>query len=180
MPPVFGAKFTIDQSLLDALRQLPERAQQNLRRRMQTELAPKLQVRANELFGADPGPVSEPFVFGNSPDAAARSHNAYMAIVREVQGANDPNGHWIRTGIIEEGFRISISDRLRASLIRLTNVQPKSRYVLGPWQVAGHANTGWGKQFAQARMTLRQEAIVAIMALWKQALNDTIAEGGKS
>lgn len=172
MPPLFRLRLKVNDKLLTRLRGLPERAQQDVRRRMQTELAPELQDRANQLLGADPGPVSEPFVFGNSPDAAQRSHDAYMAIVRETQGANDPNGHWIRTGIIETGFRVVISDRLRSSLIRVFNVQPKARYVYGPWQVMGHSATGWTRDFDVKARLLRKEAIRRILELWRQSVND--------
>lgn len=174
MPPIFRMRLTINDKLLERLREIPERAQQNLRRRMQTELAPELQDRANELLGADPGPVSEPFIFGNTPDAFQRSHNAYMAIVREKQGKNDPNGHWIREGIIESGFRVRVSDRLRGNLITIWNVQPKSRYVYGPWQVMGHANTGWGRDFDTKSRMLRKEAIQRIRQLWRESVRDAV------
>lgn len=163
---MFKFTITVNQGLLQQLRDLPMRAQRNLRARMQTELQPELQDRVDALMGEPPGPVSEPFEFGS-----AKSRAFYFILIRENPGLTD-GAHWIWTGEMASGFRVEISDRLRENLIRVINRKQKAPFVYGPWMVAGHLNTGYSLQVSIARRQLRQYAIRRILVFWRQAVRD--------
>lgn len=175
---MFRMHLTINQELLNRLRQMPDRAQRNLRRRLQTELAPELQQDVDALMQPGPGPVAEPFAFGT-----AKSKRYFFALVREHPEYTDGT-HWLRGGpmAIENAFRVQISDRLRENLVNIKNVQREStgtkpwpaRYVLGPWAVAGHIRTGWPEQADIARQLLREKAIKRIIEMWKESVRDAV------
>ena len=174
MPPLFQARVTINQSLLNSLRELPRRTQENLRRKLQTELKPELQKEINTLFAQGPEPVSDPFMFGGS-DGGLRSRQAYFWILRHELGIEpESGGHWPRRNIVEQGFDIQVSDRLRLNLILVRNFQPEAKYVFGPWLVRGHALTGWPDQFEMARELIRAKAIDRVVYLAKEALSEAM------
>ena len=173
MPPLFQARVTINQSLLDNLRELPRRTQANLRRKLQTELKPELQKEVNTFFEQGPEPVSSPFVFGT-----LKSRNYYFWLVRNNPDLSD-GAHWLRRGIIEQGFDVSVSDRLRANLILIRNIQPEAKYALGPWLVRGHALTGWPDQFEMARELIRAKAVDRVVYLAKEALSEAMQNNGR-
>jgi hypothetical protein len=137
---------------------------------------PELEQAILSLMEEGPLPVSDPFIFGNSPDAAVRSRNAYMAILRGM-GIKPIRGmHWPRTGIIEAGFRIEISDKLRGSLIRLSNVQPDAQWVFGKRAVLGHIATGWDEQLSAAIVLIREKAHTRIQQLWHESVQEARRE----
>jgi hypothetical protein len=172
MPPYFRMRLTVNEDLLNRLRQLPERSQRNLRRKLATELKPELQADVDELFAEPPPPVSDPFEFGTE-----KSHIYYILMVRENPILTDGQ-HWIRTGIIESGFNVEVSDRLRGNLIRIRNIQPDARYVFGPWLVPGHRNTGWPEWVERARPFLQEKMIRRIEEMWAEAVREAIKGQG--
>ena len=167
MPPQFKFTLTINQAYLDTLRQLPDRAQRNLRKLLVTEVGPQLQEATDALFEQGPA-VSSPFAFGTEP---SRYH--YFKMIRE-----DPDLtaglHWVRhpedEDSVEKGFWVKVSDRLRGALITVTNIHPKAKYVFGPWLVPGHGNTGWPEQAVIARMLLHEKAMELIRDAYLRAL----------
>lgn len=116
-----------------------------------------------------PLPVSDPFVFGSNPDAAKRSHDAYMAILRNM-GIKPQNGlHWERTGEIEQSWRTLVGENLA---IVVLNVHPNAKWVYGPWAVPGHLATGWLNQAIVARQQLRQETYARLHHMWRQSVHE--------
>lgn len=160
-------RLTVNQSVLGVIRDLPERAQRNLRRKLQTDLKPELQADVDALMAAPAKPRDDtPFEFGTD-----KSRRYWFVLIRARPDLTD-GSHYIRFGIIQEGFEVLVSDRLRQNLVKIVNVQPKSTYVYGPWQVAGHRNTGWGAQFEQARQALQSKTISRIVQYWYEAVNE--------
>ncbi len=170
MPPLFSARITVNQSLIDNLRLMPRRVQQNLRHKLQTELKPELQADVNELMEQGPSPVSSPFAFGTP-----KSRDYYFWMIRNNPDLTDGR-HWLRDGTIEHGFDVQISDRLRMSLILIRDIQPKARYVLGPWAVAGHIATGWPAQVEVVRQLIREKAVERVVFMAREALRETVRE----
>lgn len=168
-------KLTIPQSLLDKLRSLPERIQINTRRYFVTEVGPELQADVDAIMPTlvPPG-VSSPFVFGNSPDAATRSREHYFGMLRADPSLSD-GSHWIRRPEVEKGFRVFVSDRLRGGLVTISNVHPDAKWVYpGIFQVFGHANSGWGEQFDEAKRVLREVLMKRVRAAAVKGTNDAI------
>jgi hypothetical protein len=161
-------RLTVNQDLLDRLRQLPERAQRNLRRELVTTFKGEMQDKVDDLIEA-PGPVSVPFAFGSE-----NSRLYYVIMVNREDTTLTDGAHWIRTKIIESGFNVEVSDRLRGNLITIRNIQPNARYVFGPWLVAGHGNTGWPEVVERARPILQQMMIAKLEALWREAVKQAI------
>lgn len=172
MPPYFRMSLKVNENLLNRLRELPERSQRNLRRKLQTELKPELQADVDALAAEPPPPVSDPFQFGTE-----KSRIFYILMVRENPTLTDGR-HWIRTGIIESGFSVEVSDRLRGNLIRIRNIQPDAIFVFGPRLVLGHANTGWPEWAERMRPILHEKMLTRIEELWKQAVREAIKGQG--
>lgn len=147
------------------MRELPDRTQRLLRNKLQVELKPELQKDVDMLFEQGPT-VSSPFEFGSD-----ESRNYYFWLIRNNPALSD-GSHWLRRGIVEEGFDVSISDRLRLNLILIRNIQPEAKYVFGPWLVRGHAKTGWPNMFEVARQLIREKAVDRVVALAQEAVNE--------
>lgn len=164
---MFRMYLRVNRGPLDVIRQLPERAQRNLRRKLQTDLKPELEADVEAMMASPARPRDDtPFEFGSG-----QSRRYWFVLVQANPTLSDGR-HYIRTGIIEGGFEVIVSDRLRENLVRITNVQPKSTYVYGPWQVAGHRNTGWGEQFEQARQRLQSKTTGKIVQYWYEAVDE--------
>lgn len=167
-------KISINQELLTRLRELPERAQRNIRRKIQTELQPELQQDVQALLGNAPGPVSSPFEFGSE-----LSKRFFFFLIRSNPTLSDGE-HWIRVGTIENAWRVTVSDRLRESLITLSNIQREStgqkpfpaRYVYAPWAVSGHIKTGWPELLRQVQDLIRTKAHNRIYRMWGDSIHE--------
>lgn len=170
MPSYFKMRLTVNEDLLNRLRQLPERSQRNLRRKLQTELKPELQADVDALAAEPPPPVSDPFQF-----ATEKSRIFYILMVRENPTLTDGH-HWIWTGIIESGFSVEVSDRLRGNLIRIRNIQPDAIFVFGPRLVPGHALTGWPEWAGRMKPILRAKALERIEQLWKESVHEALSK----
>lgn len=166
--PFVQMRLTTNQDLLDKLRQLPERAQRNIRRKIATELVPYLEARAKELM-SDMTMPSSPFVFGTP-----RSRLYYFWLIHNNKSLAD-DSHWIRTMRIESGFRFNASDRFRQIQIKGRNVEDKAQYVFGPWLVPGHRNTGWPEKLEEVRQQLEAESRAKLKEMW----HDSVREGLK-
>lgn len=175
---MFRMRLTINQEILTRLRQMPDRAQRNLRRRLQVELAPDLQQDVDALMETPPGPVASPFLFGTP-----KSKRYFFVLVHQHPEYSD-GAHWLRGGpmAIENAFRVQISDRLRENLISVRNVQREStgtkpwpaRYVYGPWATSGNIKTGWPEQADIARQLLREKTIKRIIEMWRESVRDAV------
>lgn len=170
--PFLQLKLQTNQDLLDKLRQLPDRSQRNIRRKIVTELVPYLERRANELMNDNPPMVSSPFAFGG-PNRGMRSKLYYFWLIRSNPDLTD-GAHWIRTGHLEQGWRFEASDRFRSIQVTGRNVEDKAQYVFGPWLVPGHANTGWPEKVEQVREQLQIEMRRMIARLWREAINEAL------
>lgn len=173
-------KLDVNQELIARLRELPQRAQRNIRRKIQTELQPELQQDVQTLLGDAPGPVSSPFEFGSE-----LSKRFYFFLVSSNPELSDGE-HWIRTGMLESGWRVTVSDRLRESLVTVSNIQREStgqkpfpaRYVYAPWAVSGHIKTGWPELLTQTRELLRTKTHNRIYGLWGDSIREAIRGQG--
>jgi len=163
----FRMRLTVNQAVLGVIRELPERAQRNLRRKLQTQLKPELQADVDALMASPAKPRDDtPFEFGTD-----KSRRFWFVLIRASPDLTD-GSHYLRSAIIEEGFQVTVSDRLRENLVKIVNIQPKSTFVYGPWQVAGHRNTGWGAEFERARQELQAKAIAKIVQYWYEAVDE--------
>ena len=172
MPPIFKMRLQVNQDLLERLRALPERAQRNIKRKIRIELGPVLEEDANDLMEEGPGQVSSPFQFGTD-----KSRKFYLALVNEYPELTDGE-HWLRTGEIERSFVVEVSDRFRENLIRIVNKHGKGRFVLGPWTVQGHINTGWPDFADEVRQVLRAKARREIARMWRDSIREAIKGQG--
>jgi hypothetical protein len=174
--PFFKMRMTADQGTLGRLRELPVRFQRNVRRQIVTVIGPELQKDVDQLMTREPGPVSSPFAFG-SPKSMA-----YWFFLVTLYPELTDGEHYIRTGADETGFRVEVSDRFRENQITIRNIQDseyflrggfplhKAKYVYGPWQVQGHKNTGWGREFETLHAQLQEKARTLIRAAGRLAL----------
>ncbi len=162
----------MNDDLLARLRQLPDRAQRNIRRKIVTELGPKLEEEVNDLMAEGPGDVSDPFVFGSK-----NSRLYYVILVHDFPELTDGE-HWIRKQEIERAFVVEVSDRLRGNLIRIINKHNRGRYVLGPWTVQGHVNSGWPDKADEVRDLLRLKARQEIARMWRDSVREAIKGQG--
>lgn len=172
MPPLFKMRLKVNQELLTRLRELPVRAQRLIKLRIRTELGPDLEKDANELMLEGPGQVSDPFEFGTD-----KSRRFYMALVNEYPELTDGE-HWLRSGDIETSFVVEVSDRFRENLIRIVNKHSKGKYVLGPWLVAGHENTGWPEKAEEVRLQLQGKARREIARMWRESVKQAFKGQG--
>lgn len=176
MPPLFRMNLTVNLTTLDNLKALPARARSNLRSKLRTDLAPALEAEVNRLMPTlDPPSAGHPFEFGSvlsgvsgySPKNPSR--RKYFAMLSAGQIPTDGNSY-ARQGEIESSFEVEIAGQFIESLIRVINRHAKAKYVYGPWQVAGHRNTGWGIRLEEARSIFRKSAIIKIKVLWREAV----------
>ena len=166
--PFLQMKLQQNNDLLSRLRQLPERSQRNIRRKIVTELVPYLERRANELMMEPWIMPSSPFVFGTR-----RSKRFYFAMIHDNPELTD-GSHWIRTMRLESSFQFEASDRLRGTQVTGRAAEGDARYVFGPWAVAGHINTGWPERVEQVREILQEEMRRMISRLWREAVREAL------
>lgn len=163
---MFRMRVKVNEALLARLREMPARAKREFKTKLRTELIPELERDLENL--AIPGPVSDPFQFGSE-----RSHLWYIIHLRQHPELADDK-HWIRRGEIENSFHARISDRIREDLITIFNNHPKAKYVYGPWQVAGHHNTGWDAEAMEARQLLREKVNIRTAQLWRDSVRSAV------
>ena len=162
--PFLRAKLTINQGLLGRLRQIPDRARSNMFNLVQSEIAPQMELDLNEAMAAGPGPVSSPFAF-----ATPRSQRYWFVLVSTGQVETDGE-HYIRSSDIETSFKVEATGDASGSLFKVFNKHPKSRFVVSPWAVAGHQNTGWSKLTYTAIGIARDKARGRLRSLWPRAV----------
>ncbi len=167
---MFKMRISINEERLAQLRDMPARAKRNFKTKLRTELVPELEQDLQDL--AIPGPVSEPFQFGSE-----NSHLWYIIHLRQHPELADDK-HWIRRGDIENSFHVRISDYIREDLITVFNNHPKAKYVYGPWQVAGHKNTGWGEAAQEARKLLREKVHTRTGEIWRESTHQAVKGEG--
>lgn len=161
-------KLTINQALMERLRALPEKAKSTMRRKVREVLKPEMKQLLDSLLPLNPGPPSNPFQFGTD-----KSLRYYFWLISAIDGLTDGK-HWIRTGEVDSGFDIEVSDRLQANLVTVLNRHPAAKYVYGPWQVAGHKNTGWQTEANALRQLLLDYAIRRSYELWVEAVRENL------
>lgn len=169
MPLYFKLKLTVNRDIIDAMRQLPDRARARLRVKLQTVLKPELQADTDAIFEQGPEPVDNPFTF-----ETPASRRKYFAIVTADPTLSDGR-HWIRVGTTAEGFDVEVSSQFREGLITIRNVQSEARFLFGPPRaVIGHARTGWPDFAETARQLLHEKAVSRVQELWYEALNESV------
>lgn len=178
---MFRIRLTVNQELLARWRAVPERTQRNFRRKLVTILGPELQREVNDLMKPGPGPS----LFGSGFNTV-KSRKFWFVLIQANPGMTDGN-HYIRTGLIEAGHRVYISDRLRGNLITIRNVQEagpyqkgdltprlRARYVYGPRLVLGHITTGWPDEALAAEELLQAYAIERCKALFAESVREAL------
>ncbi len=177
---MFRMRLTINQALLQKLRDIPERAQRNLRQKVQTQLKSELQSDVDSLMETPPGEPSSPFEF-----ASDASRGMYFILLREFPDMSDGR-HYIRTGDTASSFEVVISDKLRESLISIVNPKTVSgkvrkgygtalaKYIYGPWESPGHLDTGYPQQALTARERLTAKAKMRIVGYWQEANSEEL------
>lgn len=159
---------SINWQLLERLRDLPDRAQRKVRARIQTELKGELQADTDRVMETPPGPVSSPFDF-----ATERSRRYWFVLVHENPDMTDGQ-HYIRSGDMGSSFEVRVSDRLRESLISITNRKTAAVYVYGQRMVPGHENTGYREQVQRLRQEIRSKARIRINGYWRAAIKEEV------
>lgn len=167
--------ITISPASLAKFKDLPLRAQRNLRRLIVTELGPELELIVKEMVAASPPRTNETFVF-----ASDQSRKFYFWLLY-----NDPNlsqnGHWARggEGSIEDAWTVHVSDTLQETMIRVRNDRRKVKGISQGeypaqylFRVPGHLNTGWLEWKWRMEDELRTVLRTRTMALWRQACRE--------
>lgn len=177
---MFRLKLTVDPTWLERVRALPERAQRNVRRKIQTELVPELQSDVETILADAPGPVASPFQFGST-----KSQHYWFAMIRANPNLTD-GSHWIRTGLLEGSWVVSASDRLRMTQITVSNILREStgtepfpaKFVYGPFAPPGHIATGWPALLENARQALHAKMLNRVYQLWGESLKEGVKGQG--
>ncbi len=177
---MFKMRLTVDQDWLANVRAMPERAQRNIRRKIQTSLVPELQADVETILADAPGPVSSPFAF-----ASPASRGYWFALIRANPSLTDGR-HWIRTGLLEGSWVVTASDRLRMTMITVSNNLREStgqepfpaKFVYGPFEPPGHRNIGWPALLKNARQALHAKMLNRVYQLWAEACKDAVRGQG--
>ena len=154
---------------LERLRGLGDRVARNFRNRIGTEVSPDLQAGVLAIMAESPGVASSPFEFGGelsgvsgySNNNLSRRFYFWLITSGVFSGATDGK-HWIRSGETENSWQTQISFGTFTGKFTLFTKNPAAKYLYGPWQVAGHRNTGWGQQMNNAKTLVFQEAKRAV------------------
>lgn len=182
----FRMRLTVNQELLARWRAAPERIQQNFRRKLVTILGPELQKQVDDLMVAGPGPSLFGVQFNTD-----KSRRYWFLLIRANPwmtsggGKAHEKGHYLRTGLVEAGFRVFVSDRLRGNQFTVRNIQeaaksnprdlvPRLRasYVYGPRYVLGHIATGWVDEADAAQQLLQVYVIERCKALFSESVKE--------
>lgn len=186
-------KLTVNQTLLTRWREAPRRARLLFRSKLQTVLKPELQDKVDMLMRPGPGPSLFGIQFNTE-----KSKRYWFLLIRANPDmttgggkAHAKGGHYIRTFIIEEGFRVFVSDRLRGDLITIKNIQeaaksnprdlvPRLRasYVYGPRLVLGHIASGWPDSADIAKQLLLEYAVERCKELFAESLRSALKGQG--
>ena len=162
----FKFKISVNQERIDTWRSAPRRARDIFRRLLQTEFRDELQDAVDALM-PDLAPASAvyPFAFGTE-----KSKWYYLHVIIPEGLVETDGSHYLRSGAIENGFRVLVADYFIGDLVTIKNIQPKAVYVYGPRQVLGFSLSGWGAEMDVARDLLREEAIKLLEVYWRQAV----------
>ena len=160
---MFKIKLTQPTDVLQALKDLPTRAQQQFRTELRTVVQPAVDAAVQRELAVNPGPVVLPFAF-----STAKSRKAYFA--SKGFGRGIP---YQRTGAIEQSWTVTVKSQLQADLLSIVNLRPEAKYVYGTpaqRQVPGHARTGWGRDFPRKYAVIKEDATNRVIAAWFRAV----------
>lgn len=150
--------LNIDRDALEATVTDLDGVTERLHTAVRTVVLPKLQPSLQRALNTPPGPVSKPFAF-----ATAKSRAFYFANFRPP---------YRRTGrVLSWMGELEVDGR--SGTILSVNDTPYARWVYGPRQVPGHANTGWPNATAQA-LSIAPEAEGLVIGAW---FNVTLPSG---
>lgn len=172
---MFRFKLSINEAMLTRWRELPERAQRNMKRKLREELVPELQTFVDEFMREGP-PLSAPFTFNT--EASKR----YWFYLLDAGLVESDGSHYERTGQIETGWRVMLSSRFRAEMVTIQNIQfsradpsggfRNAAYVYGPRYVFGHVATGWVDQADHLRRSVQERFVVGAQRLWRESVRE--------
>lgn len=173
-------KLTLNEELLERMRQLPIRVQRNIRRKIAVELAPELQADVSRLMGTAPGPSPSDFQFGSE-----KSRRYYFFLIRSNPELSDGE-HWIRSGLLETSWIVEASDRFRVNQITISNNLRQStgtrdfpgKYVYGSFAPEGHIETGWPAQAQQMRNIMQAKMRRVIRVMVRDSVNEGLRGEG--
>jgi len=159
---VFKMKLDVSDDILASIRDLPTRVLPEFRNEMQTVVKPAVQKAVEQYLAPYPPERSlkPPFEF-----ATDKSRKAFFATNGFGRGIPTK-----RTGVLGKGWNVEVSYQLSNSLIRISNVQPYSRFVYGPRQIPGHAQTGWSKDFDTKSDKVLDVAENEVTSAWGRAV----------
>lgn len=168
---MFKVKLGQPTEVLQALKDLPTRAQQQFRTELRTVVQPAVDKNVQTQLAPAPGPVVLPFAFSTD-----KSRRAYFATRGFGKGIP-----YQRTGAVEDSWTVTVAFQLRGDLLTIRNLRPESKYVFGTptqRQVPGHARTGWGRDFPRKILVIQEDATSRIIAAWFRAVKSAINTTG--
>lgn len=158
----FKVKMKPPTDVINAIRGLPKAQQKKMNARLNGDVKKDIQKVVEKEFSKEPGPVKLPFQF-----ATERSRRAYFATNGFGNGIP-----YQRKGKVSKQWKTQIQ---KLNII-IFNASPAGKYVYGPRQVAGHKNTGWGKEVDKASKRTLDAATDIIIAAWVQVVDESIEE----
>lgn len=164
----FKLNLNVGSYLLNAMKELPDSVQGSFRQEMQTVVKPAIDGLVAKYLAPYPPERKEtpPFEF-----ATLKSQRAYFA--SNGFGKGIP---YKRSGTLGRGWNVAVSYKFQDSLIRISNVQPYSKFVYGPRQVPGHRTTGWGADFDKKAGLVQDGAEQEIVNAWGRAIAKAIQD----
>jgi hypothetical protein len=160
-------KLTIPTDVLQRLKDLPTRAQQQFRTELRTTVQPAVNENVQRELAVDPGPVVYKFKF--STDKSRRAFFASRGFGKGIPTQ--------RTGSVQESWTVTVSSQLQTDLLSIRNLRPEAKYVYGSAtqrQVPGHARTGWGRDFPRKIAVIQEDAQSRVIAAWFRAVKSAM------
>lgn len=182
---MFNMRVIQNEEMLQRLRDLPERAQRNIRRKVNTELVPELQTDVSRIMESAPGPSPADFQFGTE-----KSRRYYFFLIRsnpELAGG-EHGEHWIRSGLLETSWIVEASDRFRVNQITISNnlhqstskgnIPYPAKWVYGDFSPEGHIQTGWPQQARQMRNIIQAKVSRLLKVMWRESVSEALRGKG--
>lgn len=157
---MYITKTTVDVSAIKAQRDRAVAATGLMGSYTQQVIAPAIQARVDATYAPYPQLAIHPFEF-----ATPRSRRWYRAQVRAGNIRTDGT-RYIRNGDLGKAWMVLFDRRQTEGFLTVKNTASMAIYVFGNRQVAGHATTGWGQNFAQANQEVSGLATYLLAQGW--------------
>lgn len=160
---MFSFRLKQPTALISSIRDLPRAARTAFNIEMRDVVKPAVQREVQDLVATYPGPVVYPFQF-----ATARSRRAFFATNGFGKGIPTQ-----RDGTLYRAWKTSYNFSEQVSSLFIRNSADYAKYVYGSLlqqQVAGHRNTGWGRDTVPALQLIDKYATDQIIDAWGRAV----------